>query len=68
MPVKHLYPLLLVSVLAGGPAFATDDDTPPDAELLEFLGEFMTEDGTWVDPLDLDVANAPRDTENEEAQ
>ena len=33
-------------------AYAETDETPS-MEFLEFLGEFQTEDGEWVDPLDL---------------
>lgn len=33
-------------------AHAESDDSPS-MELLEFLGEFQTDDGEWIDPLNL---------------
>lgn len=30
-----------------------DTDTEPSLELLEFLGEWQTDDGDWVDPASL---------------
>jgi hypothetical protein len=41
---------LLVSVAA--PAAAVEDEAPPPG-LLEFLGEFATADGNWIDPVEL---------------
>jgi hypothetical protein len=42
---------LLLS-LAATAACANPDEAPSE-ELLEFLGEFQTGDGDWIDPLDL---------------
>jgi hypothetical protein len=36
-----------------------DQETAPSAELLEFLDEFSDAEGEWIDPLDLDDAEAP---------
>jgi hypothetical protein len=33
-------------------AHAENDDSPS-MEFLEFLGEFQTDDGEWIDPLNL---------------
>lgn len=35
-----------------------DNDSLPDMELLEFLAEWETSDGQWVDPLELDTSIA----------
>jgi hypothetical protein len=37
---------------------AAPPEPAPSAELLEFLGEFSDERGEWLDPLDLDEADA----------
>jgi len=42
--------LFLLSVSAI--AYAETEETPS-MEFLEFLGEFQTEDGEWIDPLNL---------------
>ncbi|ROR34319.1 hypothetical protein [Inmirania thermothiophila] len=36
------------------------DEPPPSLELLEFIGSFTAEDGTWVDPQMLATEEAPR--------
>jgi hypothetical protein len=58
--------LMLAGLLAGAPLAAaqekgidgreerTAQDTPPSAELLEFLGEWETDGGHWIDPTLLD--------------
>ena len=39
-------------------ANAANDDESPSMELLEFLGEWQTKDGDWVDPMRfLDVSD-----------
>jgi hypothetical protein len=40
---------------------AAPAEPAPSPELLEFLGEFADERGAWVDPLDLDDAEAAGD-------
>jgi len=49
------YRLIAVAVLFGQAAIVTYTvaDESPSEELLEFLGEFQTQDGKWIDPLDL---------------
>ncbi|MCI0508001.1 MAG: hypothetical protein L0Z73_18095 [Gammaproteobacteria bacterium] len=48
-----LIPLALFVILLGivFDANAADDDASPSMELLEFLGEWQTKDGEWVDPM-----------------
>jgi len=71
MPVRFL--LLAILIMAASPAIgqnqdpqpnqvtvASDDDTSmPSMELLEFLGEWETEDGEWIDPVLLDEIPLP---------
>lgn len=47
-----LIPIALIIILLGiaMDAKAADDDQPS-MELLEFLGEWQTKDGEWVDPM-----------------
>jgi hypothetical protein len=50
----------------GATATYADSEDPPSAELLEFLGEFQTQEGEWFDPLNLlDVT--PSDLQQNEA-
>jgi hypothetical protein len=48
-----LIPIALFVILLGIviDANAADDDASPSMELLEFLGEWQTKDGEWVDPM-----------------
>ena len=49
------YQLIAVAVLlslASTELYGNQDEAPSD-ELLEFLGEFQTQDGEWFDPLNL---------------
>jgi len=71
MPVRFL--LLAIWFLAASPAVvqsqdpqpnqikveADDDTSMPSMELLEFLGEWETEDGDWIDPVLLDEIPLP---------
>ena len=43
-------PLLLFNFIAA--TYAEDEDSLS-MEFLEFLGEFQTDDGEWIDPLNL---------------
>lgn len=62
-------PLLIALLTGAATLHAQEADTaPPDAELLEFIASFATEDGGWLDPLELDVATLPDDTEDEVPQ
>ena len=51
MPAEALA-VLLSGVLAAGVSAPAAE--PPDPEMLEFLGEFETPKGQWLDPLSLD--------------
>ena len=43
-----------------------DDASMPSMELLEFLGEWETEDGEWVDPILLDEMLSPERESSDE--
>ena len=47
--------LLLMSVYAT--VNASEEDSLPGMALLEFLAEWETADGQWVDPVELDEAD-----------
>ena len=58
--------LLLLNVIAA--AHAQDNDSPS-MEFLEFLGEFQTDEGEWIDPLnllDMEQSETNRDHERDE--
>ncbi len=49
-----LLPIALIIILLGiaiDAKAANNDDNHPSMELLEFLGEWQTKDGEWVDPM-----------------
>jgi hypothetical protein len=48
-----LLPIAIFIILLGIAldAKAASDDDNPSMELLEFLGEWQTKDGEWVDPM-----------------
>jgi hypothetical protein len=48
-------------------AYADSEETPS-MEFLEFLGEFQTEDGEWIDPLNLVDMQNSESTPNDEDQ
>lgn len=61
-----LIPIALVIILLSIAidANAASDDSNPSMELLEFLGEWQTKDGEWVDPMRfLDVSDKDLDTD-----
>lgn len=67
MPRKTFFLLLLM--LAGlciMPAHATEEEPPP-MELLEFLAEFETENGGWVDPTELEDMDIPEQEHTNDA-
>ncbi|KAA3628305.1 MAG: hypothetical protein DWQ09_09265 [Proteobacteria bacterium] len=71
MPVDRLLlPALLIGLLASiGVSRAEEPDANlPDAELLEFIASFATDDGGWLDPLELDIAARPEDSTDEVQQ
>jgi hypothetical protein len=47
--------IILLNLVFAAVAAAADEDSTamPSMELLEFLGEFQTEDGEWIDPMEL---------------
>jgi len=49
MRVKQLWWLLVIFLVP--PALA--EDTQPDADLLEYLGEWAGTDKDWADPVDI---------------
>ena len=54
IPIAVLIILLSIAYDAN----AANDDGNPSMELLEFLGEWQTKDGDWVDPMRfLDVSD-----------
>ena len=63
MPAE-LCALLFTGLLAAGSAKPAET---PDVEMLEFLGDFETRDGQWLDPLSLDdrVPEQPAPTREE---
>ncbi len=67
MPVKSLVVGLVVAIAATEPQIETSDPLP-DMELLEFLGEWETVSGKWIDPTaladDSEVLTKPQQEEN----
>lgn len=65
MPAE-LCALLFTGLLATGSAKPTE---AADVEMLEFLGNFETQDGQWLDPLSLDDRDPTQSNpEREETQ
>ncbi len=58
MQGKALLGLLMVVLLTNSNVMAAEEKAPapqqPSMELLEFLGEWQTDDGEWVDPTALE--------------
>lgn len=52
----HLWGTVCLLVMLGSPAFAQQPDEAelPSLEFLEFLGDWETEDGEWIDPEELE--------------
>lgn len=68
MPRKTFYlALLMLAGLCIMPAYATEEEPPP-MELLEFLAEFETENGGWVDPTELEDMDIPEQEHTNDAQ
>jgi hypothetical protein len=70
----HLWSTVLLLGLLSAPAFAqapgqvregSEDSEMPSLELLEFLGDWETDDGEWIDPEELEQI-ALTDQEQEE--
>lgn len=67
MPRKILCLSLLILIgLCIMPAHATEEE-PPDMALLEFLAEFETENGGWVDPTELEDMEIPEQEQTKDA-
>jgi hypothetical protein len=70
----HLWSVILLLGLLSTPVFAqepeqtrksAEESETPSMEFLEFLGDWETEDGEWIDPEELDQI-ALTDQEQEE--
>ena len=63
--------LVLMLVYSISPAlYAADElnDDQPNLEFLEFLGSFETEDGQWIDPVEIEeMLKIPMQQATEEA-
>jgi hypothetical protein len=73
MWVKHyqrLATIILLNLVFAAVAAAADEDSTdmPSMELLEFLGEFQTEDGEWIDPMELSDMEQSEKQRNDEDQ
>jgi len=72
MRARWAVSLALTMLFAGG-TYASDHNADkqvnqqPDADFLEFLGEWETTDGAWFDPLP-ENANKPEDDQDKEKQ
>lgn len=44
-----------------------DNDELPSAEFLEYLGGFETEDGQWIDPMQLEQVSIPDNDKQDDA-
>jgi hypothetical protein len=49
-------------------AVAESEQSPPDPELLEFLGSFAPEDRAWLDHELIQVKTAPQEASGEEQE
>ena len=52
VPVKHIF--FIFSCLLSSNCLAEEEQTIPDLEFLEFLGSFATDDGKWIDPMEIE--------------
>lgn len=67
MPRKiYCLALLMLAGFCIMPAHATQEEPPP-MELLEFLAEFETENGDWVDPTELEDMDIPEQEQTNDA-
>jgi hypothetical protein len=75
-PGKRLWSTILLLGLLSAPAFAQEPEQArkkveeaetPSLEFLEFLGDWETDDGEWIDPEELDqIALTDQDQETYE--
>jgi len=63
--IAHIVYALMILALFGAPIRASiASDELPSMELLEFLGEWQTEEGDWIDPTRfLDINETDLDSE-----
>ncbi len=62
MPARWLASLvLLYLVLFNAPSLAFAEDKQPSLELLEFLADWETDDGQWIDPTGMDDLPLPEE-------
>jgi len=71
-----LWSMVFLLGLSGSPAWAQEpgpvglppeETEMPSLELLEFLGDWETDDGEWIDPEELEqIAVADQDQKNED--
>lgn len=60
------YPALAQEPGQGREAAPQEDTEMPSLELLEFLGDWETDDGEWIDPEELEqIADADQEQEQE---
>ncbi len=58
MPVKkRILTFIWLLILLSPSSSHTEENTQPSLELLEFLGDFTTKEGNWVDPVELNEMN-----------
>lgn len=70
MPGRYLFAVMLFVLSVCGAAGQTleNDQDLPSLELLEFLGEWETENGEWIDPVEMDQINLPEQEKKDSEQ
>jgi len=59
--------MILIIGISAVPGFAGNtDERYPSLELLEFLGNWETDDGNWVDPTEMDHMISPDQEQNDD--
>jgi hypothetical protein len=65
MWVKSLVLVSILFVSLSAAAARGDEEDPPSMEILEFLADWETDEGEWIDPTTLDQMSLP-DQEQED--
>jgi hypothetical protein len=65
---KRLLMAMILLMNMGAVAAQGAEQDPPSIELLEFLGEWETRDGTWVDPMEFKDVVLPDEEQKDEEQ